>query len=639
MANKTVYPYGTGGSLPSSIGLVNDLTTGGVDKALTAEQGKVIGESILDKTVTVLSTSLESKNYSISNVSSHASWGTGTHVEFQVTPGETITITPLDFTTDGGYVILVNEDFIGQSQGSGNLDKYRAPGWSGASWVFEAGKTIVVPDGASYLVCTTSSSGYSTKWRLERTVESELHDTYFEKDKGDELYDSIIGDYVRVDLSEITVSPCYFGSDGNWNQSGSHIVIPVLPGEKYHILPIGSSSDGGYYSLLRPDYVVPSGGETIPYVNGYGRNWLTYPTQSTPIDILVPEGAGYLCLNTLVAFSKTCTWYVEKAQAADSELVLKHDIVNDLYNGGVDKPLSAEQGKFLASKVIDGIPPGLTKYDYIGAPVRINNNCKVATSVVAAITSITCQGGACYGDYLFMFNENNTTCWIYNLATNTLLQTYTIPPEERGFVSNCHNNTANFGTEKYDSGDPFPLIYLSTGYSSGGYSGALVYRIVATTSDSVATYSLTLVQTLKIPGTAWTEFVVGNDGDCYIKQELNGLHYHRMTMPTLSQGDYTFDLEDALQTYNLTPQPSWYNGSQNQGHLYHNGKLYLVSGVPTSQASLFIAIDLATGRREVEIDLYNTLGLHSEPEALFIWNGHFCIAFRSNKDVYALYFE
>lgn len=46
MANQTVYPYGTGGSLPSSIGLVNDLTTGGVDKALTAEMGKQLGTLI-----------------------------------------------------------------------------------------------------------------------------------------------------------------------------------------------------------------------------------------------------------------------------------------------------------------------------------------------------------------------------------------------------------------------------------------------------------------------------------------------------------------------------------------------------------------------------------------------------------------
>lgn len=44
MAKSTVYPYGTNGELPSSIGLVNDLITGGVDKALTAEQGVRIKE-------------------------------------------------------------------------------------------------------------------------------------------------------------------------------------------------------------------------------------------------------------------------------------------------------------------------------------------------------------------------------------------------------------------------------------------------------------------------------------------------------------------------------------------------------------------------------------------------------------------
>ena len=42
MANKTVYPYGTNGQLPSSIGIINDLITGGADKALSAEMGKVL---------------------------------------------------------------------------------------------------------------------------------------------------------------------------------------------------------------------------------------------------------------------------------------------------------------------------------------------------------------------------------------------------------------------------------------------------------------------------------------------------------------------------------------------------------------------------------------------------------------------
>lgn len=46
MANTTVYPFGTGGSLPASVGIINDLTTGGADKALSAEMGKVLGTAV-----------------------------------------------------------------------------------------------------------------------------------------------------------------------------------------------------------------------------------------------------------------------------------------------------------------------------------------------------------------------------------------------------------------------------------------------------------------------------------------------------------------------------------------------------------------------------------------------------------------
>lgn len=46
MANQTVYPYGTGGQLPSSIGIINDLVTGGTDKALSAEMGKTLQQEI-----------------------------------------------------------------------------------------------------------------------------------------------------------------------------------------------------------------------------------------------------------------------------------------------------------------------------------------------------------------------------------------------------------------------------------------------------------------------------------------------------------------------------------------------------------------------------------------------------------------
>lgn len=44
MANTIVYPFGTDGQLPSSIGVINDLTTGGTTSALSAEQGVVLRE-------------------------------------------------------------------------------------------------------------------------------------------------------------------------------------------------------------------------------------------------------------------------------------------------------------------------------------------------------------------------------------------------------------------------------------------------------------------------------------------------------------------------------------------------------------------------------------------------------------------
>lgn len=48
MASNTVYPYGTGGQMPSGIPLINDLITGGADKALAAEQGVVLNNKIAD---------------------------------------------------------------------------------------------------------------------------------------------------------------------------------------------------------------------------------------------------------------------------------------------------------------------------------------------------------------------------------------------------------------------------------------------------------------------------------------------------------------------------------------------------------------------------------------------------------------
>ena len=47
MANTNIYPYGQGGQAADGLGIVNDLTTGGADKALSAEMGKELNKSKL----------------------------------------------------------------------------------------------------------------------------------------------------------------------------------------------------------------------------------------------------------------------------------------------------------------------------------------------------------------------------------------------------------------------------------------------------------------------------------------------------------------------------------------------------------------------------------------------------------------
>lgn len=233
------------------------------------------------------------------------------------------------------------------------------------------------------------------------------------------------------------------------------------------------------------------------------------------------------------------------------------------------------------------------------------------------------QGGDSWGDYYFQFSANNREVRIYDLATKTLVQTIKITSSLKGFVSNCHCNTVCFGKEYYDVEDIFPLIYVSTGYASGGYTGALVYRIV----QHNGIFFITLVQTIKFPvGTSsWTEFVPGNDYAflCYTTERV----IYKIEMPKLKDGDIIIEPDSAIETFQFTDQPDWMASSRNQDRMYYQGKIYVISGVPQSgEASVLFILNLETQERERIIDL-KKIGLTSEPESIFIWQGDICVAF------------
>ena len=233
------------------------------------------------------------------------------------------------------------------------------------------------------------------------------------------------------------------------------------------------------------------------------------------------------------------------------------------------------------------------------------------------------QGDDCWGDYFFQFTHNNYEVRVYDLSTKTLVQTINIANSLRGFVSNCHCNTVCFGTEYYDVEDIFPLIYVSTGYAADGYTGALVYRI----TQHKGIFFITLVQTIKFPveKTSWTEFVPGDEFAylCYTSERV----IYKVPMPKLKDGDIIISRNDAIETYQFTPQPDWMYSSRNQDRLYYQGKILFVSGVPASgEASVFVVLNLETRERERIID-FKKNGLETEPESIFVWQGDICVAF------------
>ena len=616
MANKTVYPYGTEGTLPSSIGLVNDLYTGGVNQALTAEQGKTIGDLLggIEVPVTV---ALEAG--AIYAESAYNYFGQA---------NSTANLTRSDFVECAGFAYLKYTKMLFTST-SNNVryglvfydeNKVAIVGYPSERASAAAGviTTVEIPSNAAFFRFTYWSGQTSKEVYL--ITASNINKKELVNVLGAKFYAQFTdADYVDFGFAPLNDGGFYAVSNAQSNAAQDSRILLDLRERDFS-----------------KDYRI-----SFKYKNAgcnESKFWCVYSKtpRQTSNEGVVFSGTGGLLSNGEGELSAI----IPKNNPDKKYIRLSSQTSSGMPNGATSMIYDLQ-----IEELRDGdVQPFGTPYD--GPLVKVEPQHYVNKSVVATITSVACQGGACFGDYLFLFTANNTTCWMYNLLTNTLVQTITIPSAERGFVSNCHANTVNFGKEYYDAGDPFPLIYVSTGYSSDGYTGALAYRIVATTTTEneveTTTYSLTLVQTIKFPATeelgSWTEFVTGDDGDCYVCYTSKRRIY-RMAMPALSDGDVTFDMDNALEVYQFSPQPASWLGSDNQNRMYYNGKIYMVSGVPSrSQKLLFVVLDLASRTREVVIDL-ETLSLTGEPETCFFWDGMLCIAYHSTAEVYALTFR
>ena len=245
------------------------------------------------------------------------------------------------------------------------------------------------------------------------------------------------------------------------------------------------------------------------------------------------------------------------------------------------------------------------------------------------------QDSACYGDNYITLNSDAT----YKIFTmnGDLLKNTTALDQAATIAPHC--NSACFGTEKYDAGDTYPLLYVNAYNASGLPQGACyVYRLLNNMTTS-------LQQTILIDFTndpIWAgdghsvrpygNFIVDTDNNklyVYVMiDSLNVTRFFKFDLPSLSDGAIvrltTADIEEYFDI-------EWMYYMQ--GVCYYNGKIYASCGFSTADCKLY-AVDLITKKVTSIVPLGGFIG---EPETVFVYNDTLYVAGNA-KSLYKLQF-
>ena len=298
MSNKTVYPYGTEGQLPYNVGLVNDLVTGGANKALTAEQGRYIGDYFFGEL-----TPINLAQYTLSHYSLGASsWsGNGQHIVVPVNPGEryVLRVERASGTAWYGYFKdtytppTATTDTIPYVSGTSRMSL--AAGESNA-------REITVPARCYYIcLCYKDGNGEPCIWTLFSrganigTLNNNLS----------------IKVLTPVDLSTLTVNSNSMASNGQWSfgtQGACHLAVPVTPNTYIRMQCYDSTSSGNLYGFCNSTYTPPTAGTAVPYARGCIR--MSQTDASGVVERYVPSGAYYLILVLKNGSAETSSWRV-----------------------------------------------------------------------------------------------------------------------------------------------------------------------------------------------------------------------------------------------------------------------------------------------------------------------------------------
>ena len=275
------------------------------------------------------------------------------------------------------------------------------------------------------------------------------------------------------------------------------------------------------------------------------------------------------------------------------------------------------------------------------------------------------QDGAIWGGYFFRFDAkgNGIVYKMSDVKTNKDPQPISEFVLDRADALTPHNNAVMFGTQFYEDGDEFPLLYTNI-YNNYANSPCklngvcLVYRLQKNGNE----FKSTLVQVIEV-GFAYERGLWLSDGDIAdvrpygnftIDRDKNILYaftmrdgdkttrYFSFKLPSASDGEMypingvkrvVLTKDDICDYFDC----EYHNYIQ--GACFSDGKIYSVEGFTNSiDAPAAIRVIDVNLKKQISCKTFKDYGINQEPELIEIADG-ICYYSDLNGNVYKLSFE
>lgn len=245
------------------------------------------------------------------------------------------------------------------------------------------------------------------------------------------------------------------------------------------------------------------------------------------------------------------------------------------------------------------------------------------------------QSAASYGDYAFLVTDRHTHFYMYNLKTKSLIYDLTYPSGTgKDFLGQTlyHCNQSTFGSQIYEDGDPFPLLYISQHAKADKRYFVEAYRILPVWDDEKGEYTsfeVELVQTIYFPSMT-NENALGNI-NMAIDTETNEMYTYSRNNNSGQDNSgkcmiSCFDLPDVHESEvylnDSDIKSSFYLGCTAvymQGGCIHDRTLYIAQGAKSVGYIYLNIVDLNSQQLETRLNLLNA-GFTWEPEGCFIFD-------------------